>query len=490
MALKSIPASRIVSVVPSALSAGGDAYNLNGVFFVTSAPYPVKQYANASDVKADFGENSEAYKFAVIYFNGVSISTKKPSTLFIARYNQADTSARVIGASQKSKSLSDLQAVEGNISITIDGAEKSLDVKFANENSWSSAAQTLASGLKAEVEFDTQLQAFVIKSSITGENSTITYATGTGADQLGLSVNGGAYLDSENQQDTTTSLFDKLNGFTLNYGGVGCSDSISTDIKKEVARYVSQQGHDLWGVIATTEAQALVNGSTQCLGYWVKENNISDVTVIYGDYQETAIALGFMASLDFTKQNGRMTLDFRNTSSGVSARVTSSSDATALEANGYMYYGAFATKSQRLVFFRNSRISGDFEWVDEYLVQLRLKGQLQNAVLNGLIANGVVPYNNIGKNLVDAWCQDPIAEQLNFAGFQTNVTLSESQKATLNGLTSNIDVATQLYVNGYVLIIEDATAQVREERGSFPITLVYTSGGSVHTINIASMAVL
>ena len=47
MAIKSIPASHIVKVVPSAIGTGGSAYNLNGVFFTTSAPYPVRTYTSA-----------------------------------------------------------------------------------------------------------------------------------------------------------------------------------------------------------------------------------------------------------------------------------------------------------------------------------------------------------------------------------------------------------------------------------------------------------
>lgn len=490
MALKSIPASQIVSVVPSALATGGDAYNLNGVFFTSNAPYPVKQYASADDVLADFGENAEAYKFSVIYFNGVSISTKKPSALFIVRFNQTDTSAKVIGASQKSKSLSDLQTVKGNVTVTVDGTEKSADIDLSTATSWSNAAETIATALSANVTFDTQLQAFVITSAKTGADSSISYASGTGSDQLGLSSTGGAYLDNQATADTIVTLFARLKSYTLNFGGYGHDSTFTTDQLKTLMKYTSGLNHDVWGVITTLEAQALINGSDQCLGAWVKENDISDVTLTYGDYQESAIALGFMASLDFSKENGRMTLDFRNTSSGVSARITDSSDATALTANGYMFYGAYATRSQRLIFLRNSKVSGDFAWADTYLNQLRLNGQLQNAVLNGLVENGNVPYNAKGQDLIRSWCQDPISELLNFGGIQTGITLSESQKAKINSLSSDFDVATQLYTAGYVLIIEQATAQVREARGSFPITLVYTDGGSVHTINIASMAVL
>ena len=98
MALKSIPASHIVKVVPSAIGTGGSAYNLNGVFITSTSIYPTRTYTSATDVGADLGTDSDAYKFAVVYFQGTTISTTTPSTLFVTRYNESDIAAKIIGA--------------------------------------------------------------------------------------------------------------------------------------------------------------------------------------------------------------------------------------------------------------------------------------------------------------------------------------------------------------------------------------------------------
>lgn len=489
MALKSIPASHIVKVVPSAIGTGGSAYNLNGVFITSTSIYPTRTYTNATDVGADLGTDSDAYKFAVVYFQGTTISTTTPSTLFVTRYNAGDVSARLIGATLKSKSLSDLKAIKGTLSITIDGNAKSGDVDLTNATSWSKGAEIISTALSVNCNFNSQLQSFVISSGTTGTTSSIAYASGTTADALGLSSTAGASLDNATVADTATTAIERLKAYTLNFGGFTLDSTFTIDTIKSFAQYVSSQKHDLWFVAHTLEAQALIANNSETLGSWISENNISDTTVIYGDITEAALALGYMASLDFTRTNGAMTLDFRNVS-GLASRIDSESDASALESNGYMYYGGFATKAERFIFFRNSHVSGEFDWVDDYLVQLRLNGNIQNSILTGLVANGKVPYNALGKQKLRSWCTTPINEIVNFGGIQTGIILSDSQTQQVNALSSKFDVAKELFTKGWVLIIDDASASVRSARGSFPSTLLYTSGGSVHTINLASVAVL
>lgn len=487
----SIPASHIVRVTPSVISTGGTAYQLNGVYFTDSAPYPVKQYNNENEVLADFGEKSQAYEFALTYFSGIGISTKTPEILYIVRFNTEDKSSKLLGSSQKSKGLDDLKAVKGSLAVTIDGTEKTAELDLSVATSWSNGAEIIAEALKAKVVFDTQLQSFVIASDKVGQDASISYASGTASDSLGLSMNSGAVVDNVNLVDTATSAFRRLKSFTLNFGGATHDNSLSTDTIKDFLKYNSSQKHKCWFVPHAKEATALISNNENCLGGWIKQNNVSDSTLIYGDHLRASILLSAMASQDFEKENGRMTLDFRYSNSALSADVTNEDDANALESNGYAYYGAFATRSgDRLTFLRNVRVSGEFAWADTYLCSLRLNGQLEGAVLQGQFGAKKVPYNEQGQATIRQICLDPIKAMLKFGGIQTGIILSEAQKNQVNSLTSRFDVASQLYTTGYVLIIEDATPQIRGERGSFPITLVYTDGGSVQTINIASMAVL
>ena len=487
--LASIPASEIVTVLPSVLGAGGTAMALNAVIISDDVKFVAKEYSNADAVGNDYGTTSDKYKFAQIYFNGFTGSTVKPSALFISKYSAVASAAKLTGASLRSMSLDQLKAVTGAISVTIDGVLKTGTVDLSAATSFSNAATLIATALTAAVTFDTQLQSFVIASGTTGSTSSISFATGAAAEALALTELTGAQLDNVTTVDTATTAMKRLTNYTLNLSTIVAetSTALNDNIQKEIATWVSLQNHRYWLVKYGEEPTALIANNTTNFAGWVAENNVADVTCVYGTLEHAALCAGYAASLNFSELNGRTTMDFRSTST-LAPSVTDVDDANALESNGYAYYGAFATANDRFIFLRNSIVSGEFKWVDAYLNQIYFNSQLQLAQITGLIANKSIPYNEVGKSKVRASAQDPINEMLNFGGIQTGVALSEQQKSIINN-EAGVDAATIIFNQGYYLMIRGATAQVRAARGSFPIKLWYTDGGSVHSINIASINV-
>ena len=487
--LASIPASEIVTVLPSVLGAGGTAMALNAVIISDDVKFVAKEYSNADAVGNDYGTTSDKYKFAQIYFNGFTGSTVKPSALFISKYSAIASAAKLTGASLRSMSLDQLKAITGAISVTIDGVLATGTVDLSTATSFSNAATLIATALTAAVTFDTQLQSFVIASGTTGATSSISFATGAAAEALALTELTGAQLDNVTTVDTATTAMKRLTNYTLNLSTivVETSTALTDDIQKEIATWVSLQNHRYWLVKYGEEPTALIANNTTNFAGWVAENNVADVTCVYGTFEHAALCAGYAASLNFSELNGRTTMDFRSTST-LAPSVTDVDDANALESNGYAYYGAFATANDRFIFLRNSIVSGEFKWVDAYLNQIYFNSQLQLAQITGLVANKSIPYNDVGKSKVRASAQDPINEMLNFGGIQTGVALSEQQKSIINN-EAGVDAATIIFNQGYYLMIRDATAQVRAVRGSFPIKLWYTDGGSVHSINIASINV-
>ena len=487
--LASIPASEIVTVLPSVLGAGGTAMALNAVIISDNVKFVAKEYSNADAVGKDYGTTSDKYKFAQIYFSGFTGSTVKPSALFISKYSAVASAAKLTGASLRSMSLNQLKAITGAISMTINGVLTSGTVDLSAATSFSHAATLIANASTGAVTFDTQLQSFVIASGTTGATSSISFATGAAAEALALTELTGAQLDNVTTVDTATTAMKRLTNYTLNLSTIVAetSTALNNNVQKEIATWVSLQNHRYWLVKYGEEPTALIANNTTSFAGWVAENNVADVTCVYGTLEHAALCAGYAASLNFSELNGRTTMDFRSTST-LAPSVTDVDDANALESNGYAYYGAFATANDRFIFLRNSIVSGEFKWVDAHLNQIYFNSQLQLAQITGLIANKSIPYNDVGKSKVRASAQDPINEMLNFGGVQTGVALSEQQKSIINN-EAGVDAATIIFNQGYYLMIRDATAQVRAARGSFPIKLWYTDGGSVHSINIASINV-
>lgn len=486
--LPSIPASNIVTVNPAVIGTGGDALDLNTVVLSDSSVYPINQYASAADVGAVYGYNSKEYQFAQCYFDGYVGSTIKPATLFIARYNQTDIGARLIGASVKSLQLNELQAIKGELTLTIDGTVITATIDLSKVKSFSDAAVKIKEALTNDVVFDTQLQAFIISSPSAGAGSAISFASGTAAEALCLTENTGAIADNATKADSPDSVMERVSGYTLNYAVITTiGDAFTQDVLKALAKWNSKQNSRYWFVYYAQEQTALIANNTNCFASWLKENAISGTTAIYGTLEQAGLACGYAASINFSERNGRSTMEFKR-QSGIAASVTALKDATALESNGYAYYGAWATANERFIFFRNTRVSGDFAWVDTYLNQVYFNAQLQLAFMNMLISYKAIPYNEEGIAIHRAAAQDPINEMLNFGGIQRGVNLSEAQKSQIN-YEAGFDAARQIETAGYCLLINKASAQVRGQRESLPLKLWYADGGSVHTVNLASIAV-
>lgn len=489
---QSIPASQIVNVNPSVLSSGGSPLSMNAVFLSENANLPTGQavsFATADSVGEYFGFTSAEYQAAAVYFKGFDGSTIKPGTLIFFAYNKAIEGAFLLGASVKSLSLNELKKINGTLSVIIDGSEKkAASLNLSGAKSFSNAAELIGTALgSVTVTFDSQLQAFKVASSTTGTTSTIAFATGATADALGLSENAGASISQGSNKTTPTETMQAVIGSTLNWATFTTITEPTLEEKLEFAKWSNNQNQRFLYVGWGKEAVATQTGNTTSFGAKLKESEYSGATAVYGGLDKAAFLCGTVASIDFTEKQGRITLKFKG-QSGLTADVTDATIAKNLEDNGYNYYGAWATANDRFLFLSPGQISGEWKWIDAYINQIRLNSQLQLAIITLLTSAKSVPYNDIGIALQRAACNDPINEALNFGSIQVGVSLSEQQKAIINNYTG-VDVASQVEAQGYYLYIGKATAQTRGNRESFPMKLFYTDGGSLHSVNLASINV-
>lgn len=489
---KSIPASQIVSVNPAVLSSGGSPLSMNAVFLSKNENLPTGQavsFATADSVSEYFGINSDEYKAASIYFGGFDNSTIKPGALYFCAYNAGAEGAFLLGASVKTLSLNELKAVSGELSLMIDGTERKItNVNLSTVTSFSQAAETISTALTgSKVTFDAQLQAFKVTSNTTGATSTITHAKGAAAEKLGLTKKSGAIISQGAVKSSPADVMQSVINSTLNWATFTTIFEPTLEEKMECATWCNAQNNRFLFVGWGFEAEATQTGNTTCFGAKLKESAYDGSCAIYGGLDKAAFVCGTIASIDFTERQGRITLSFKG-QSGLTADVTDATVAKNLEANGYNFYGAWATANDRFLFLSPGQIAGKWKWIDAYINQIRINSQLQLALITLLTSAKSVPYNADGIALQRAACNDPINEALNFGSIQTGVTLSEQQRALINR-EAGFDAASMVESRGYCLYIAQATAQTRGNRQSMPMKLWYTDGGSVQTINLASINV-
>jgi hypothetical protein len=573
--MASIPASAIVSVTPSVISAGGSALDLSGLILTNSTRVPigsVLSFPSAASVASYFGASADEAAKASVYFGGFDNSNAKPGAVLFAQYPTAAVGAYLRGGSLAAVTLATIQALTGTLTVVVDGAARvGASFSLSSATSFSNAASliqtalnttpptgasvtgsiattvltvtavgsgTLAAGQRitgtgitagttilaqltgttggvgtytvsvsqtassttvtaayvaVTVTYDSVSSAFVVASALTGTVSTAAVASGTLAASLALTAATGAVLSQGAAIAVPGTFMAGVAAQTQNWASF-CTlfdpDAGSGNANKLMfSVWTNAQGnrflYSAWDTDITPTASA---AATTSLGYLLTASNYSGTAPIYAPDATLAVFLcGAIASLDFNQTNGRATMAFR-AQTGLSASVTSQAAGANLIANGYNFYGAYATANQPFVFFYPGKMSGPYLWIDSYINQIWMNNALELALLSLLSQAKSIPYNAVGYAQMKAAALDPINAALNFGAIRAGVTLSAAQTAQVNA-AAGLSISDTLGNVGWYLQVKDATAQVRSSRGSPPSTLWYMDGGSVQTINLASIEV-
>jgi hypothetical protein len=474
----------------------------------TNASIPigtVQPFASYTAVANFFGALSTEASLAQNYFNGFDNSTQKPGNLLFYQYPTAPVSAYLRSGSLASLTLTQLQALSGVLTITVDGTVKtSSNINLSSATSFSNAATIIAAAFTTgpTVTYNSQLSAFVFTSTTTGATSTMTFATGTLSAGLNLTSATGAVLSQGAVAATPAGAMNAITLLTQNWAAfMTVFEPVLAD-KVSFATWTAGTNNRYAYICWDTDSNAIVPGNTTCFGAQVIANSYSGSVPISGNAAAAAAVgstlaamlppiaafiLGSIASIDFTRTNGRITFAFKS-QSGLSAVVTDQTTGNTLIANGYSFYGAYATANQGFTFFYNGSVGGKFTWLDEYINEIWMNNALQLALMTLLTQVTSVPYNDSGYALISAACADPINAALNFGSIRAGVPLSALQIAEVNN-AAGIAIDSTLSSRGWYLQIRAATAQVRGARQSPPMTLWYMDGGAVQQLNLASIVV-
>lgn len=491
-----IPASSIVQVNPGVLSAGGNPLALNGVILSKNLYIPVgsvQSFSSASAVSAFFGAGSTEYALSQIYFSGYDGSTAKPGTLFFAPFVDVARAAWLQSGSWVGLSLDDLKAVgSGTLIITVDGVAKtSSSIALGSIASFAAAATAIAAaftGSPITCVWDAVKSMFIITSATTGATSTITVATGTISTALKLTTATGAVLSQGSAIATPGAAMDSVVMVTQNWASFTTIWEPVTADKQLFAVWASAQNSRYAYIAWDTDAQAIVANTTTAFGALAKSLAYDGVLAVYNTKELGVFILGLIASIDFSRRDGRITAAFKS-QAGLTPTVSDQTTADVLLANGYSFYGSYATATQGFVFLYNGQMSGKWKWLDTFVDQVFLNSQFKTALIGLLTNNNSIPYNDQGFSLVRATMIDPIVSAINFGTIRTGVVLSASQAAQVNAAAGR-DVASTIQQQGYYLQVLDPGATVRGNRGTPVINFWYTDGGAIQQITVASIDIM
>ena len=237
-----------------------------------------------------------------------------------------------------------------------------------------------------------------------------------------------------------------------------------------------------------TDTQAVTANSTTCFGAVAKALEYDGVMSVYNTANLAVFVLGLIASIDFTRTNGRTSGAFRS-QSGFTPTITAKSVADILLANGYSFYGSYSEANEQFNFLYNGNLPGKWQWMDTFVDQVYLNSQFRSVLMTLLTNVGAIPYNEQGYSLIRAAMVDSINAAVNFGTIRAGITLSESQAAQVNAAAGR-SVSQTIEQQGYYLQILDPGATVRANRGTPVINFWYTDGGAIQQISIASRSIV
>jgi len=351
-------------------------------------------------------------------------------------------------------------------------------------------ASTAMTAGNTTVAYDTVSGGFVITAGTPGATGAIGYASSATATSLALTAATGAVTSQGAAAGVPATAMTAVTDTTQDFASFMTAFEPSTADKVAFAAWVDgQDNRFLYAMYSSNIAATIVPDTTTAVAT-IRALNYSGTAPIYDATNGASIAaflMGAVASIDFERQEGRITAAFR-AGSGLIAGVTNQSIASALRTNGYNFYGAYATANDRFTFFYPGSIVGEFSWIDSYVNQVWLNNALQLQLMNLVTSVGSIPYNADGYALIEAAMSDPVQAAVNFGAIRPGVTLTTLQALQVNTAAGR-KVSDVIEQRGWYIRVAPASAAVRAARTSPPINLWYTDGGSIQQITVSSVLV-
>jgi len=305
---QSIPASQLVNSVPSVLAAGGNPLSLNAVFLTTDDSIPIgtaMPFGSVTAVEDWFGPNAPESILAGQYFQGYSLASVLPSTLWFYQYNPAAVAGYLRGGALTNVSLTELQGFSGTLTIEIDGETVvSAAINLSSATSYTNAAALITTGLQtvggifsgtgqqtlgvlditATATGELHVGDTVTGAGVFGGTATIlsfgTYTTLAGTGTVNVSTSGSAGPGAVDVSSTAVCSFDSLrDAFVITSGTTGATSSVAyptTDTFATDLLLTAATGAVLSAGAAAATPAGTMNGVVNATQNWATFTNVTD----------------------------------------------------------------------------------------------------------------------------------------------------------------------------------------------------------------------
>ncbi|MGV3346413.1 DUF3383 domain-containing protein [Enterobacteriaceae bacterium LUAb1] len=494
--MSKIPLNRDIRITPTIVSAAGTALDVYGLLLSDNELLPagkVSEFTTPADVGVIFGTTSKEYLASLIYMSGYDNATVRPASVLFGRLVNSAVSGWLLSGSFKGVKIDALKNINGTITLMIDGSSVTSDViDLSSVSSFTDAAITIASAVGSGVTVDwLPLQSrFIIRSVTTGEDSEVSVAESEPtATALKLTSDTAATVSIGADVTSITDTMNTIINQNQDWVMVSTLTEFTDAEKEELCAWVSASDNRYAYSLHDTSEDATVSDNPSCfVQSVVKPNGYENVFPVYGTYLYAVLALAYSSSLNFSRTNGRVSYKFRSFS-GVAPNVTDNATASALQSNGYNFYGVYGQNRTLKNYVSDGAITGKFIWLDSFISQVWINANLVSAFASLFTSNASYPFSDAGYSAISAAVIDVASGGVNFGAIRPGVTLDQAQINIVNDAVGG-DISGVLYTQGWYFYIPQQTGTSRIERRLDGAIFYYVDGQLIQSINMTSTDVL
>lgn len=456
----------------------------------------VLEYDNSNDVREKFGSESAEYKIAKKYFafiNKYSRSPRKISFYWDWRYGSQSS---IMGDFANFDNLQLITA--GAIKITFgDISEDITDIDLSSATTLGEVAGILQTAIRGanESELFTNANVFATQDGkifiIAGETGN----TNINVEQLNDSPlyedlgfdNSSIYIghttgsinevfDKSYQVNNNFATFVFINDMSDN----GQAVRANVDDVEELGTHINEQYPSEFMFVVP-----VINENVEDITNAV--NNISGISLeLCSDTEEApfnfVLPMAITATTDYNKENGTVNYMYTR-DNNISVVVDDDNDAERYDGLKVNYYGRTQQAGQKLAFYQNGVLQGNYQDQNIYVNEIWLKDALTTKFLNYMLLTSNWYANKAGQSIGQGLIVDIIERAKLNGTITTEKEISEADKSYIYKVTADENAWRQIYELGYYLITSISKVTINNQKTyQFNYTLIYSKGDSIKKV--------
>lgn len=454
----------------------------------------VIEFGSANEVGAKFGYESVEYNLANRYFSFINKYSRSPKKLSFARsdFAQLDT---IIENSVKlqDSDVTSINAVmySGTPKLTIQlngGEETELTL-----DTFSTEPTTIAEvGTAIVTLLNSAFTIAELPLECSYDNGTVTItATDTNHDIKDITLSGNVAevfkLDDESEpfkqsykpEWSYVDVFDHIYSISNNFASFFFIKKPSADEAWELATHIKAK--------YPSEFMFVLNVNNEDKeDYHEKLKDVDGVSLELCEGEagilNFILPMAITATTDYNKENGTVNYMFTQ-DSRMSVVVDDDDEAKSNDEIKVNYYGRTQQAGQKLAFYQNGVLQGNYQDQSIYVNEIWLKDALVTKFINYMLATSNWYANKAGQSIGQGLIIDIIERAKLNGTITTEKEISEEDKVYIYNITANENAWLQIYQEGYYLVTSIDKVKINnQDVYQFSYLLIYSKGDSIKKV--------